>query len=419
VDEELARADALVARAVALELDQGLALADAAHDALEDLELPGRALGVFAPDGSRLYGQWEGLPDARGAAFQEGGDAALTVATDAGPFRLRWARHQEGEAPYVVGVAQGLAPLERELEGLRRALLGGVVAALLLAAGGGFWLARGALHPVALMAAEARRITDRTPGSRLTPPRSQDELFVLAEAFNDLLGRLEKALAQQRQFMADASHELRTPVSVARTAIEVSLARPGRVEAEYRDSLAVVGEQMRRLSRLVEDMFTLTRADVAPLPLEVERLYLDELVDGCVREARLLDAGKGVAVTWTGPQDVETIGEERCLRQMLMNLLANAVRHTPAGGSVRVELAAHAGSLEISVSDSGAGIPVAERERIFERFVRLDTSRGSDGAGLGLPIARVIAEAHGGSLVLVGSGPSGSTFLVRLPGAPA
>ena len=162
-------------------------------------------------------------------------------------------------------MAESLASLDQELAGLRGALLGGVVSALLLAAGGGFWLARGALRPVALMAAEAHRITDRTPGSRLTPPRSRDELFVLAEAFNGLLGRLEKALAQQRQFMADASHELRTPVSVARTAIEVSLARAGRDEAEYRDSLGVVGEQMRRLTRLVEDMFTLARADVAPL----------------------------------------------------------------------------------------------------------------------------------------------------------
>lgn len=343
----------------------------------------------------------------------------LSVATGAGRFRLRWARHPRGEPLYLVGVAESLASLERELRGLRRALLGLVASALLLAAGGGFWLARDALRPVALMAEEARRISDRTPGSRLTAPRSRDELSVLAEAFNDLVGRLEKALAQQRQFMADASHELRTPVSVARTAIEVSLARSGRVEAEYRNSLGVVGEQMRRLSRLVEDMFTLARADVAPLPLEVERLYLDELVAGCILEARLLGAEKGVGLTWSGPQDLEVNGDERRLRQMLMNLLGNAVRHTPPGGSVQVELAAPAGPFEISVSDGGGGVPEAERERIFERFVRLDASRRTaDGAGLGLPIARVIAEAHGGSLVLSRSDPSGSTFLVRLP-APA
>ena len=419
IDQELARTDALVARIMDTELEQGLALDAAAFDTLEDLEVPGRALAVFAPDGTRLSGRWAGLPDARAAGLREASYAVLSVATGAGRFRLRWARHPRGEPLYLVGVAESLSSLERELGGLRRALLGGVVSALLLAAGGGFWLARGALRPVALMAEESRRITDRTPGSRLTAPRSRDELSVLAEAFNDLLGRLERALAQQRQFMADASHELRTPVSVARTAIEVSLARSGRIEAEYRDSLGVVGEQMRRLSRLVEDMFTLARADVAPLPLEAERLYLDELVAGCVREARLLGADKGVGLAWSGPQDLEVDGDERRLRQMLMNLLGNAVRHTPPGGSVEVELAAHAGGVEISVSDSGGGVPEAERERIFERFVRLDASRGSDGAGLGLPIARVIAEAHGGSLALARSGASGSTFLVRLPAAAA
>ncbi len=419
IDAELARSDALVARLMDTELEQGLALDAAAFDTLEDLDMPGRTLAVFTPDGERLSGRWEGLPQAGGAGLRDRSFAVLGVATSAGRFRLRWARHPRAQPLYLVGVAESLTPLERELFGLRRALLGGVVMALLLAGVGGFWLAHGALGPVARMADEARRITDRTPGSRLTAPRSRDELSVLAEAFNDLLGRLEKALAQQRQFMADASHELRTPVSVARTAIEVSLARPARAEAEYRDCLGVVGEQMRRLSRLVEDMFTLTRADVAPLPLELERLYLDELVDDCVREARLLGTQKGVLLAWSGPRDLELKGDERRLRQLLMNLLGNAVRHTPAGGSVEVELAAPAGAFEISVRDGGGGVPQAERERIFERFVRLDASRRTaDGAGLGLSIARVIAEAHGGSLALSQSDASGSTFLVRLP-APA
>ena len=420
VDDELARADSLVARAVPLELEQGLTVAEAAHDALEDLVMPGRALGVF--DARRR----PPLRNAGRACRMQGARHSTRRALPRlrsrpmrACFALRRALHQPAEAPYVVGVARAWR------------LSGGSWPGCAARSSAAWWRrscspqpaasgsARGALRPVALMAGEARRITERTPGSRLTPPRSHDELFMLAEAFNGLLGRLEQALAQQRQFMADASHELRTPVSVARTAIEVSLARSERSEAEYRESLTIVGEQMRRLSRLVEDMFTLARADVAPLPLEVERLYLDELVDGCVREARMLDASKGVEIAWTGPQDVETTGDERRLRQMLMNLLANAVRHTPKGASVRVELAAHAGAHEISVRDSGFGIPVAERERIFERFVRLDAARGSDGAGLGLSIAQVIAEAHGGSLSLAQSDPTGSTFVVRLPGAAA
>jgi hypothetical protein len=230
---------------------------------------------------------------------------------------------------------------------------------------------------------------------------------VLAEAFNDLLGRLEKALAQQRQFMADASLELRTPVSVARSAIVVRLARSGRAEAEYRDSLAVVGEQMRRLSRLVEDMFTLTRADVAPLPLEVERLYLDELVDGCVREARLLDAGRRGGQL-TGPQDVEAIGEAP--PAPMLEPAGRAVRHAPAGSGA-AELA-HAGSRDLGQRQRRC---TRGRARADSSVVRLDASRGSDGAGLGCDRAgdRRGARRLAGPR---GQRPSGSTP-GGLPGA--
>jgi signal transduction histidine kinase len=265
------------------------------------------------------------------------------------------------------------------------------------------------------MAGQARRITDRTPGFKLMAPNPRDELGLLAGAFNELLARLESALSQQRQFMADASHELRTPVSIARTAIEVTLARQGRPEEEYRDALRVVHDQMRRLSRIVEDLFTLARADAGGLPVERSPLYLDELVADCVKEAKVLAAPKEVELDWKGPSDLEIRGDERLLREMLMNLLDNAIRHTPNGGWVRVELADGTSAVDVSVMDSGEGIPEAERERVFERFVRLRPTQAGDGGGLGLPIARVIAEAHGGTLRLARSGPSGSTFLARLP----
>jgi signal transduction histidine kinase len=314
-----------------------------------------------------------------------------------------------------VGVAQSLAALTRELAALRHALAGSVLFALLLAAGGGRWIARGALRPIELMAAQARRITDRTPGLRLASPNPRDQLGLLARAFNDLLARLESALSQQRQFMADASHELRTPVSIARTAIEVTLGRQGRPEDEYRDALGVVRDQMRRLSRIVEDLFTLARADVGGLPVERSPLYLDELVADCVKEAKVLAAPKAVEVDWRSPGDLEVHGDERLLRDMLINLLDNAIRHTPRGGWVRVELVAGNDAVEVAVTDSGEGIPEADRERVFERFVRLRPSQAGKGGGLGLPIARSIAEAHGGTLVLGRSDASGSTFLVRLP----
>ncbi|MFI4943169.1 MAG: sensor histidine kinase [Burkholderiales bacterium] len=414
--ELLARADALAAGAMNTELGEGLPLAEAAHDALEDLELPGRGLALFAPDGTHLFGPWHGLPEVNGDGVSDTGPAITTVEGAGLRFRLWRARHRHGNTAYLVGAAESLASFDAERAGLRRALLGGGLAALALATAGGLWIARRALRPLARMAVDARGITEHTPGARLQAPATRDELGVLGDAFNELLGRLEGALAQQRRFMADASHELRTPVSVARTAIEVGLARSGRPEAEYRDSLRVVEGQIQRLSRLVEDMFTLARADAGPLPLEPAPLYLDELVDGCAEDARLVAAPKGVEVRTSAPDDVEAVGDERRLRQMLANLLDNAVRHTPSGGSVHVELTVRPGAFEIAVSDGGPGVPESECLRIFERFVRLDASRrAADGAGLGLPIARTIAEAHGGSLVLARSDPSGSTFLVRLP----
>jgi heavy metal sensor kinase len=409
-DEELDRVDAQVERLMAAELGEGHDLPEAAHDALEDVASPDRPVAVFDTAGEHLAGSWEGLP--RPTA---GGRERATVATRAGAFRVRWARHAQPTATYLVGVAESLAAVERELAGLRRALLGTVALALALALAGGWWIARGALQPVASMAAQARRITDRTPGFRLASPNPADELGLLAEAFNELLTRLESALAQQRQFMADASHELRTPVSIARTAIDVSLTGRGRSE-DTLDSLAVAAGQMRRLTRIVEDMFTLAHADATGLPVESRLLYLDELVAECVKETRVLASPKGVSLDWRGPADLEARGDERLLRRMLTNLLDNAIRHTPSGSAVRVDVVPQPNAVEVAVTDGGEGIPEGERDRIFQRFVRLNGSRRpGDGAGLGLPIARAIAEAHGGSLVLARSDASGSTFLARLP----
>jgi heavy metal sensor kinase len=412
VDEELARASALMERGLPAELEEGASLAEAAEEVVADVVAPGRTAAVLDARGAAIAGRWDGLPGPDAVSGR-----ASTARTSAGSYRVALARRAHGEVVYHVGVAETLQPMERELQLLRRALLASAALALLLAAAGGWWIAHAALRPVASMAGEARRMTG-APGERLTSPNPGDELGVLAGAFNDLLVRVEGALAQQRRFMADASHELRTPVSVARTAAEVALARPGRSEGEYRDSLEVIALQARRLSRVVDDMFLLARADTAGLSPARERLYLDELVEGCVKEAATLAAPKGIGVEWPGAAEVEASGDEHRLRHMLMNLLDNAVRHTPAGGRVRVELGVRDGTAEVAVTDGGAGIPEQDRERVFERFVRLDASRrAGEGAGLGLPNARAIAEAHGGTVALARSDPSGSTFVVRLPRA--
>lgn len=409
LDAELDRVKTLVVRKLSMELAEEAPLTEAASDALEDVSVPGLPMAVWDSRGELLAGHWD-LPVALPP------DRSGTVDTPAGAFRVAVEPPRGTRDAFRVAVATPLGPVQRELAQLRRALLTGAVLALLLAGAGGWWIARAALAPVGAMARQAAAIDDRTPGARLTAPNPADELGRMAQAFNDVLGRLEAAIAAQRRFMADASHELRTPVSIARTAAQVTLSHPERNQAEYRDALGLISLQIRRVARMVDDMFLLARADAAGLRLSSGLLYLGELVADCARDAGLLAEGRGVGVEWQGDGDLPFTGDERLLRQLLMNLLGNAVRHTPERGRVRVEIAVDPGAYDVQVVDTGPGIPESDRERIFERFVRLDASgRPPDGAGLGLPIARAIAEAHGGTLVLARSDASGSTFRLRLP----
>jgi signal transduction histidine kinase len=238
-------------------------------------------------------------------------------------------------------------------------------------------------------------------------------LGLFARAFNSLVARLRTSLQTQRQFMADASHELRTPVSVVRSASDVALSREHRSEEEYREALSLVADQSRRLGRLVDDMLVLARADAGGYPLRPVDLYLDEVITQCCRAVEVLATERGVAIRLAPLMEVPLTGDEDLLRQLFLNLLQNAVQHTPSGGSVSVEIGQN--PLQVRITNTGPGIPAADQTRIFGRFVRLDSARSGRGAGLGLPIARWIAEAHEGTLVLEASGPDGTTFCVTLP----
>jgi signal transduction histidine kinase len=207
-------------------------------------------------------------------------------------------------------------------------------------------------------------------------------------------------------------------VSIARTAADVALSRHGRSEAEYRDSLAVVSDQMKRLTRMVSDMLALARTDAADWPLAPHDFYFDELVTEVGRAARLLANDREVTVEASCPPDLQFRGDEGLLRQMLLNVLENAVRHTPAGGSVRVAAGPVDSAILVTIRDTGGGISEADRDRIFDRFVRVDPSSNGTGLGLGLAIARRIARAHGGDLTLSNTGPTGTTFDVMLPLRP-
>jgi two-component system OmpR family sensor kinase len=290
---------------------------------------------------------------------------------------------------------------------------------VLLAGYGGYFLAPRSLAPVAEMGKQAERIGAANLHERLEVRNANDELGGLTRTFNELLDRLDRSFERQRRFISDASHELRTPVSILRGEAEVALSQLSRSPEEYRESLAVLHEEAQRLARIVEDLFTLTRADAGEYPLTQSDFYLDELAADCVRATRALAQAKSIKLAAVTPEEMPMHGDEDLLRRMILNLLDNAIKYTPAGGNVSVRCGSVPDGYELSVTDSGPGIPVEMQSRVFERFFRADRARsrsGADGgAGLGLSIARWIAEAHLGRIDLVRSDATGSTFTASIP----
>jgi heavy metal sensor kinase len=320
---------------------------------------------------------------------------------------------------YIVVAGSSLEPTDEELEALRRILVYVVPIALLVAGLGGWFLAHRSLSPVVAMAERARKIGVEDLSLRLPVANPHDELGRLAATFNELLARLEASLNLQRQFMADASHELRTPVTTTRTAATVALQQLHRDEGDYREALEIIEQQAARLSRVVEDMFTLARADAGNYPVRRDAMYLDEVIDEVVRAGRVVASTKNVQIELDTMPATAWAGDEDLIRRLVGNLLDNAIRFSPRGGAVTLRLEPTAAGFTIAVSDAGSGIPPEMQPHIFERFYRVDRSRtrGSRdaGAGLGLALARWIAHVHGGEVSLTTSSDAGSTFTVFLP----
>jgi heavy metal sensor kinase len=326
-----------------------------------------------------------------------------------------------GGASYTVAAVQSLRGLRDTIGRVVVAYLIAIPLLLAVAVAGGYALASRALAPIAEMSRRARTISATDLHERLPVENPRDELGDLAAMVNDLLRRIEASFEQRRQFFADASHELRTPAAIVRAESEVALARPTRPEAEYREALRVIQEAGERLSRIVDDLFLLARADGGHYALRREPLYLDELVADAVRAMRAVGEQRAVTVEPRLTQEAAYTGDAELLRRMLLNVIDNAIKHSPAGSTVRVRLERAPGTYEISVSDAGPGVPPEFHDRIFDRFYRVSGSEAGtnpqpgSGAGLGLAIARWVAEAHGGTLQLARSSPAGSEFRVSLP----
>ena len=312
-----------------------------------------------------------------------------------------------------------IAPLDSiaaDLGVVRRVIFLALPLLLGLAGIGGYLLATHSLAPLNWMAEQAREITGSNLSRRLEIGHAAEELAVLAASFNELLARLDQSFEAMRRFVADASHELRTPIAVIRGEADVALSHD-RGAAEYRESLAIVLDESRRLSRLVDDLLNLARADAGRVKLDVHEFYFNELLAECCRSMQTLATASGIALECRSTGDVQFRGDEALLRRLVINLLDNAIRYTPPGGKVSAKLEADPAAARVVISDTGAGIPPEAAPHVFERFYRADKarSRQDGGFGLGLSIVKWIAEAHNGTVELTANPAPGTTFTVTLP----
>ena len=351
----------------------------------------------------------------------EGGSGfALDVEHADGGYRIRAQPLVLAPATYWVVGAYPLREVDATLGRIRTMFVLAIPLLILAAATGGWLLARRSLSPVSAMASRAAEISASTLYERL-PADTNDELGDLARVLNSLLDRMEAAFDQQKRFMADASHELRTPAAILRAESDVTLSREHRDEAEYRESFRVMQDASHRLSRVVEDLFLAARADAGQVKVEPVEVYLEEVVHDAVRAVRPLAVAQRVEVEFTEAVGAPVRGDAHLLGRILLNLLENALRHSPVGGTIEVQLRRRDGRCTVSVIDAGPGIPNADWEHIFERFVRLDPARSRTGpaagvgAGLGLGIARRLAALHGGQLVVADSRPGRTEFRLTLP----
>jgi len=321
---------------------------------------------------------------------------------------------------FFVVYGQPTRVVEARLERLRIFLMAGVLFSLLVALAASWWLAGRAVKPLETMAQTAEQIGRTQDLARRLPElRSHDEVSRLTRSFNDMLQRLQAAyhhlqvaLAAQRRFVADASHELRTPLTTIRSNVGLMLQRTDIQPEDRQAALQDIASESERMSRLVQDLLTLARAD-AGQHLDREPLDLRTVVQDVTRQAqtvhpqRRVELEDGTAVRVSGNADA--------LKQLLWILINNAAAFTQTGGQIRVGLTPRDHLAELSVADDGAGIPPADLDRIFDRFYQADSARSGSGAGLGLAIAQWIVQEHAGEIAAVNNPDRGATFTVTLP----
>jgi two-component system OmpR family sensor kinase len=326
----------------------------------------------------------------------------------------------EGRTVGIVQVGQSLARLNVTLQNILLALLVLTPFILALCGLGSYWLAGRAFIPIHRLTRTAREVGAKDLHRRVPVPVARDEVRDLSIIFNEMIGRLERSFAQQRRFVADASHELRTPVAVIRNMTEVTLAQPGTRE-DYQEVLREINAESERLGRLISDLLAIARTDEGQTKLDVEPVRLDLLAIDVVESLEALAVERDIVLRIDKLAPALMFGDAARLIQIIMNLVDNALNYTNPGGIVTISVETCATHVHLSVRDTGIGIAQKDIEHIFERFYRADPARSKSvgGSGLGLAILDWAVRAHHGVVTVESEQKKGSIFTVTLPLAPA
>jgi len=382
-----------------------------------------RFIRVIRPDGSVMYvsglpgdGSFDPvhipLPDLATHSRSERevsvkGGGSLVIVTDA---------YRVGGQCYLLEVGASLKERE-EVMGAFSAVLGvGLPVVILIVVAGGYFLISQALRPVKKIVDAAQTISLHHLDQRLPVVRTGDEIEALSVGLNEMIARLEDAFRHASRFSSDASHEMRTPLTIVRGELEAIIRNP-QLDPGVREAVGSVLEEAERLAKLVEGLFAISRLESGEATMEISRFDLSNLVLTTADQIRLLAEDREIRLTSEAPLPVEIAGDRARLKQVVVNLLDNAIKYTPQGGAVHLSVRAEASQAVFRVTDNGKGIAPAALPFLFDRFYRADDVRtqGIEGTGLGLSIVRSICLAHGGSVEAVNEPQGGCSFIVRLP----
>lgn len=321
---------------------------------------------------------------------------------------------KEGER-IIAQMAVPISHVQEQVDALKRILVYVAGVMLAISAAGGWMLAGRALKPIDELTRRAQQITAYDLSQRLNLDQ-EDELGRMAATFDDMITRLQEAFERQKRFTSDASHELRTPLTVMQADLGLALARP-RSTDEYRQTLVSMDEEVTRLSTIVNDLLMLTRIDVDPAGMQHQPVALHEALGGLTRQVQVIAAERDITVSADQLDPVTVMGDSTRLRQLLTNLLDNAVTYTQPGGRVTVKLERTRDGARVAISDTGIGIKPDDLSRIFERFYRSGEAReqNAHGTGLGLAISRSVVQAHHGEIAVQSTPGEGTTFTIVLP----